>query len=1510
MSEWVYIGVGATMASSVGTVFGSTVGHLKRVDKSVAELEARAKKAGEARQLEEGLERTARAARAANDRVARLGAELGRAKRPTRAMGDALARARREAEAANRTWREQRGRLAAARAEMRAAGDDADDLAAAQRRLTGELERQKRHRARVGDLMERRDQTRANRERLRGEMAEAAGMAWALTRAVGAAVRPAMALEETMADVGKTTGLGGAALRALGADALALSRTMPLAATEIGDIMAMAGAGGVKTRGALVEIAEAGVMLGVAFDMSGREAGDALMGLGNIFGLTLGKTKDLTGSMNHLSDNMHTTARDILTATRMSGGLAKDLGLSGESAAAFAATMLDAQVPAAEVGTTLRYLFTQLKSPEQMAKPAIRALESLGLSAGGLRDALKRDAEGALVDLFDRMAKGGDKGADALGAIAGTEHAGKLVFLKNNIDKLREAIRLARSEQAGWGSTTREYDTRSETTANQMVLLSNRATAAGIAIGEALLPPLADAAVALGSVADAVGSAAARFPGVTRAVTLGAGALVTLKVATVGARFAMSVFSETADTARLVMSRAGEAMVWYRRNATAATAATGAFNARLATTLRRVPLLGRVLPAAGAGFGVFGAGAVGATRGLRLFRAALIGTGVGALLVGVGMAIGLVVSHWDHLKSFFAGVGRGFGSMLDAMGPVGVAVRAIGRVFGKVFGWIGSLFEANAETIGDWGEAGETVGKALGKAFGYLAAPINNVVGAVAWVGGKLGLWGGDAPASVGATKTAAAVPKAAGPLPPSTAGAASRAGAGGQDGRAGGRADHHPRAARRRRGRHRPRRAARAGGQDAPRRGRGRHRRARLMAGDSAAYRFAAWAADAKTESDYEQVVEAAAAPPGGGAASANAPAASAPAMLTLGDVVFAADGAGHQRLRRVAEYRHPEIALVGARPARQWTGPRRRDDPDRRRDPSGLARRRGRRPRAARRRGGPGGAAPRRRRRPQHGAVGRAPRRRDAVGAVRRRPAAPDRVLARAGAGRSRRAVRPAGQRRRQRGRNGLGGLRGHRRVDRRRSGEPPRRDRGGRRRIGRGGGARRRDRRQGGPAGPRRRAGSRVLGPRGDGARRRPGRVADGRRRRADRPAGRDGGLPGGRRRRAGRRGVAAVRRGVRRPPAARREPGRRRAAPAGGPAGRTAGRGAGAPHRGHRATVDLTPDYSVRAGGDEISGRLKSALAELVVVRGTDRASDSVEITLGDAAGDVAAPPTGRELSVWMGYAESDLVDMGTYWHSETDLEFAPARRLVIRATGADLRAGSALKAPRTRAWRDTTVGGIVQQIAADHGYSANVDAAIGATEVSDEAQTAESDLHFLRRLARRYDGTARAVGQRLVLARAGTGASVSGQSMPALTVSPSAPPISGRVAYRERPRYGAVRASWLDTAGGAPATGDRRRRRPDDGPAGPLPHPRRSRRRRGSETQTAGADSRDSGAHAARHPDPRWRRHRRHSRLGRPRRRPLDDHARHAPRHAHRGLHHRGRRYGAERNLTCSPRASA
>ena len=124
---------------------------------------------------------------------------------------------------------------------------------------------------------------------------------------------------------------------------------------------------------------------------------------------------------------------------------------------------------------------------------------------------------------------------------------------------------------------------------------------------------------------------------------------------------------------------------------------------------------------------------------------------------------------------------------------------------------------------------------------------------------------------------------------------------------------------------------------------------------------------------------------------------------------------------------------------------------------------------------------------------------------------------------------------------------------------------------------------------------------------------------------------------------------------------------------------------------------TPDCAVSIAGEDVAGRLRRALLELRVVGTTDRSTDTVELRLagGDGGAPLAAPPTGRELRVRLGYRESGLVDQGAYWHTETDIECAPERVVVVRATGADLRPGSALKTPRTRAWHDTTLGAVAE-----------------------------------------------------------------------------------------------------------------------------------------------------------------------------------------------------------------------
>lgn len=231
--------------------------------------------------------------------------------------------------------------------------------------------------------------------------------------------------------------------------------------------------------------------------------------------------------------------------------------------------------------------------------------------------------------------------------------------------------------------------------------------------------------------------------------------------------------------------------------------------------------------------------------------------------------------------------------------------------------------------------------------------------------------------------------------------------------------------------------------------------------------------------------------------------------------------------------------------------------------------------------------------------------------------------------------------------------------------------------------------------------------------------------------------------------------------------------------------------------------MRPDFALSAGGADVTDRIRPLLVELRVTESIDRTSDQVEITLADTAGDLAVPRSGRELKVSMGY-DGALAEMGTFAHTESQIDLAP-RVVRIRGTAADFRADSALKAPRTRSWDEVTLGGVVSQIAGEHGYQAAVSESLASEAIAHIDQTAESDLHLVRRLAAHYGASAKAAGNRLVLVKSGEPApeSASGSDMPNVRIqappaSPDAlPTITGRVTRTDKSRYGAVRASYND-----------------------------------------------------------------------------------------------------------------
>ena len=122
------------------------------------------------------------------------------------------------------------------------------------------------------------------------------------------------------------------------------------------------------------------------------------------------------------------------------------------------------------------------------------------------------------------------------------------------------------------------------------------------------------------------------------------------------------------------------------------------------------------------------------------------------------------------------------------------------------------------------------------------------------------------------------------------------------------------------------------------------------------------------------------------------------------------------------------------------------------------------------------------------------------------------------------------------------------------------------------------------------------------------------------------------------------------------------------------------------------------------------------------------SDSLEISVANDP-PFAMPPKGAKVRLWMGYAEESQRLMGTFEVDETSVELKPAI-MRIRARSASFSKGRD-KQKEDVEWEGVTLAELAEKIAAKHGYKAKVSMDIRYDAV---AQTQESDLHFLQRLA--------------------------------------------------------------------------------------------------------------------------------------------------------------------------------
>ncbi|TWA90695.1 TP901 family phage tail tape measure protein [Azospirillum brasilense] len=559
----------------------------------------------------------------------------------------------------------------------------------------------------------------------------------------------AIDFESTMADVKKVVDFdtpdGFAAMKD---DILEMSKSLPMAANGIGQIVAAAGQSGIA-REELATFAEDAAKMGIAFDLSADEAGDMMAKWRVAFGMTQDQVRELADQVNYLGNTGPAKAAQISDVIRRVGALGDVGGVQAKYVAALGASISGVGVESEVAATATKNFILAMAAGEAATKGQKKAFAALGIDTVKLSKAMQKDATGAFTKVLAAIEKlPKDRQASVMAEIFGKESLGAIAPLLKNLPNLRENIAKVSDATRFGGSMNKEYEARAATTANAIQLMNNRWEALKITLGDALLPTLNELMGPLGGLIDQLAAFAKANPELTKYALL----LVAIAGAVGVAGAAVSLLGGA------VMSTLGSVlrMVW----------ALGVLASRIAIAPAVLALRGALLAARGA---------------MILFNVAMAANPIGAVVAAVALLAGavyLLYDNWGPVSAWFTGqwdaiklVFSGFMAFLSGVftGDFTAAMDGLKTIGQGLQGWFegwGNAISAVFSKISDWIKSVLNIDIA-----GSLREKLAALTGALpTWVTDKLGLSvaagpAGDAPSVAGGGSNPVLAAGAAQPL-------------------------------------------------------------------------------------------------------------------------------------------------------------------------------------------------------------------------------------------------------------------------------------------------------------------------------------------------------------------------------------------------------------------------------------------------------------------------------------------------------------------------------------------------------------------------------------------------------------------------------------------------------------------------------------------------------------------------------------------------------------------------
>ncbi|EKD2141083.1 phage tail tape measure protein [Campylobacter jejuni] len=540
---------------------------------------------------------------------------------------------------------------------------------------------------------------------------------------IGKGLGEAISFESAMADVRKVVNFDeGDDIKKMSADILKMSQTLPVTANELAAIAAAGGQIGLGSKD-VREFTNLVTKMKVAFDMSAEDVGDSVAKIKNILGISLKDMEDLGDSINNLSDNSASKAREIIDVMKRTAAAGKQIGFTKEQIAALSSSFISLGKGPEVAGTAINSLYRVLATADNMGTKTGSAFAKLGISGAFLKQASFDDPQKALDMFLQRISKLDQK--EQMGVLVdifGREFADDMATLVGGLDTYKEALKNA-GDEAKKGSLQREFDTRAATTENSIILMKNAFNSLAVNLGSVFLPAISWVSAGISYLVNSITYITGLVPGLNGVLGGLIATFLLAKPAVLAYAIAKNYLKDCTILLKSALIKTRIHLLAFRNSCILSNIT---LKAKTVTTTIYTTSLKALSFVLGGLNKVFKAVA----NGIRVLSVAMMSNPIGLILGGIAIVAGLIIANWDKVKSWFK-------SFIEWLKPVWEPIyNVIKAVFDKcalVFTSFKDIIMSVASPLAEflnsiWQGVGDFFYSIFGSLFDWFASKLS-------WVG-------------------------------------------------------------------------------------------------------------------------------------------------------------------------------------------------------------------------------------------------------------------------------------------------------------------------------------------------------------------------------------------------------------------------------------------------------------------------------------------------------------------------------------------------------------------------------------------------------------------------------------------------------------------------------------------------------------------------------------------------------------------------------------------------------